>query len=1020
MNIASKTWTKISSSAPTTLPNCSAAYGDVEPSAPSAREGAGMAINVGGSPLRLFLFGGDLRRLCEQNNPDGYPYSYDDLWYTTIATANAPGPWVQISGNRVYKRMGTESGGIDVTNVIYEYASPPPRSGAYMGFDKNGKLILYGGNAFYDYYGARSTAIRNDMWELSEFNEATNKYQWKLLSGSSTPNIATNISAPLLGSRSQFGAEYVSSLDALFVLGGCEMDTNNNNNLVIKTDLWKLSYACPRGYSGPVGVRDCELCAENTYKSVLGNGVCNACSAESYTDRFTPCKCYAGYELNVVGACAPCERGFYKPFNDSISDKCVRCTNVRQTTLNTGSTSIQDCITPTSPSTTPTSPASSPSWFSGDVVYYVIAGAAGFLIIVVGCIVAIVRSRKASQNVKKANANATATPGFPFFNMMRPPFLSFGPNGNLIQTFGGNSPYTGPGGSPMVLSAQSSVGPDQMLPMLSPPILQAPPTGNVFSSRNIQFANPIPQTNNIGGNTHAINSNSSNSRRSETGDNPEDPEATLNKTIAVTQVMNRNILSYPAFMEFSPDTQVQKLKKIGEGGFGELFEVTIIDSELSARAKSRKGALKLIKEDTEKAKIELQQEVSIIYCLQSCENIVRLFGCSRAPRLSILCKLYKCSLAQFIHSKRNLCHLPWDADIVSALAADVANGLKAMHACGMAHLDIKPSNILVDEVDLNSNKMGMPYRLVLTDFGLTRVLEKTEDVKGRKVATVKGISFNYASPEAFKVLPLSKAPNPAVYMKVDVFALAMTLFELITKTLPWEGLKMDEVEARLGTCERPEYIDKISATGPLLDPLLDLMKKMWEQEWESRPDMDYVSGVLVRLVQSRDADRMPVVRLIWSQVIAVRQQTEAIATVKSSSGKNRTALNDRSAQSSSGQQRGLTSPGGPIFMMPNGMLVQAPPDFNPQMMMSPQQQMMLAQQTAAMPPMSPQLMMGQAPVPPQFIMSQQQANQQQYIMAQQQQQQQQQQMQQQQQQQYTRQAAQTMQQPYYGQYPQQQ
>jgi serine/threonine protein kinase len=103
------------------------------------------------------------------------------------------------------------------------------------------------------------------------------------------------------------------------------------------------------------------------------------------------------------------------------------------------------------------------------------------------------------------------------------------------------------------------------------------------------------------------------------------------------------------------------------------------------------------------------------------------------------------------------------------LLLGVGAGLDAMHQVGVAHLDVKPSNIIVCSADAITD-VGSPPRPVLVDFGLA----------GRHLRPGCGTA-NYGSPEIWSAGDASH-PIPA-----DVYAFGCLIFEAYTGKTLFDG-----------------------------------------------------------------------------------------------------------------------------------------------------------------------------------------------------------------------------------------
>lgn len=139
---------------------------------------------------------------------------------------------------------------------------------------------------------------------------------------------------------------------------------------------------------------------------------------------------------------------------------------------------------------------------------------------------------------------------------------------------------------------------------------------------------------------------------------------------------------------------------------------------------------------------------------------------------------------------------------VALIARDIADGLRAVHAAGIIHRDIKPPNILLAPSTFPDQR----YRAKLSDFGIAHFVDTTRVTKpGLFLGTA-----NYVSPEQAHGHP----PVPAS----DIYALGLTLLEALVGQPPFVGSALEVVAARL---HRDPHVP--SELGPEWTALLTAM-----------------------------------------------------------------------------------------------------------------------------------------------------------------------------------------------------
>src|SRR5262249_55725678 len=130
------------------------------------------------------------------------------------------------------------------------------------------------------------------------------------------------------------------------------------------------------------------------------------------------------------------------------------------------------------------------------------------------------------------------------------------------------------------------------------------------------------------------------------------------------------------------------------------------------------------------------------------------------------------------------------------VAVRALEALGEVHAQGVVHRDIKPENLVV--VGGGGRAGGATYgeRVKLIDFGLSRILAESAPGRLTRIGYPLGTPSYMAREQALA--------DPAADHRIDLFAMGVTLYELLTGKLPFDGPSHTAVLSRiLAAAPRP-------------------------------------------------------------------------------------------------------------------------------------------------------------------------------------------------------------------------
>ena len=141
----------------------------------------------------------------------------------------------------------------------------------------------------------------------------------------------------------------------------------------------------------------------------------------------------------------------------------------------------------------------------------------------------------------------------------------------------------------------------------------------------------------------------------------------------------------------------------------------------------------------------------------------------------------------------------------------IASAIKYLHSKGILHLDITPSNILLDKFLLSK----------VCDFGISRKIGSDQLINQETIGT-----FSFISPE------IIKHEQPTT--KSDVYSFGMLLYEIYSNKYPFEGYSAYNIIYDVTKGRRP----KLSNSIPEI--YRKLIISCWNDDPDQRPPFDNI------------------------------------------------------------------------------------------------------------------------------------------------------------------------------------
>ena len=246
--------------------------------------------------------------------------------------------------------------------------------------------------------------------------------------------------------------------------------------------------------------------------------------------------------------------------------------------------------------------------------------------------------------------------------------------------------------------------------------------------------------------------------------------------------------------------QYKVKRKLGEGGFGEVYLIEKDKKEL---------ALKKIKAKLDEKEIQqITMIIDILSAINSRYIIKYYYTFKEKDSFNIIMEnAGDKNLKQFINEyKTNAELIP--EEIIIDIIYQTVKGLQDIHKNNLIHRDLTPDNIFIDKN--NKIKIG--------DFGITKILTETNKYTKSQIGKI-----HYIAPEMELGLKYTN--------KIDIYSLGCILYELFTLDEYYFDKKIHEKECKID----------IDIYNSKWQELIDLLVKKDHRE---RPDIEKVYNLI--------------------------------------------------------------------------------------------------------------------------------------------------------------------------------
>lgn len=282
--------------------------------------------------------------------------------------------------------------------------------------------------------------------------------------------------------------------------------------------------------------------------------------------------------------------------------------------------------------------------------------------------------------------------------------------------------------------------------------------------------------------------------------------------------------------------ELRLIRKIGEGGFGEVYEAVLDDSRVAVK----KLITPLSHADIKYVYSYFKHEIKL-HTILNHPHIIKVVGVCSVDPTNMCIVMPFAPEGNLYNYDKSLLTESEKLDIITQLASAL-NYIHTVHH--LLHCDLKSPNILIFD----------KKKVCISDFGFSKIKSKIQSVS----------KTNYTP--SFWVAP-EVIDGESESFSSDIYAFGSIIYEILHNTRPWENLRPSQVLFKIVKGEIPTI-------SPDIDPeLASLIVQCWNLKKEERPTIKKI----VQLLDSK-SNR---VSLVESELLSLRERIQALEeTVK--------------------------------------------------------------------------------------------------------------------------------------------